>query len=88
MGKLLKAFIKVVNPDDIMSYADLEWSEGQVYNTLGFVREPVGKSPVSFVVDPVTYERKAIGKNVPDDPSLLYFTNFGSAKYRMKLTEY
>jgi hypothetical protein len=27
MGKLLKAFIKEVQPDDIMSYADLEWSE-------------------------------------------------------------
>ncbi len=88
MGKLLKAFIKEVNPDDIMSYADLEWSEGQVYKALGFTREPVGKGPVSFAINPDTYERKAIGKDVPDDPSLLYFTNFGSAKYRLKLTSY
>ena len=26
MGKVLKAFIKEVQPDDIMTYADLEWS--------------------------------------------------------------
>ncbi len=88
MGKLLKFFIKEVSPDDIMSYADLEWSEGQVYKSLGFIREPSGKAPVTFSVNPVTYERKAIGKQSPDDPSSLYFRNFGSAKYRLKLTEY
>ena len=27
MGKLLKTFIRDVRPDDVMSYADLEWSE-------------------------------------------------------------
>ncbi len=88
MGKLLKAFIKDVNPDDIMSYADLEWSEGRVYETLGFTLEPPRKAPVTFAVNPDTYERKAIGKQLPDDPSSLYFCNFGSAKYRLKLTEY
>ncbi len=88
MGKLLKAFINEVHPDDIMSYADLEWSEGQVYKTLGFIREPIDKAPVTFTVNPETYERKAIGKQVPDNPSLLYLCNFGSAKYRLKLTEY
>ncbi len=62
MGKLLKFFIKEVNPDDIMSYADLEWSERQIYKALGFMREPVGKGPVSFAINPSTYERKAIGR--------------------------
>lgn len=94
MGKLLKAFIKEVNPDDIMSYADLEWSEGEVYNTLGFTREHIGKDPVCFTVDPVTWERKAIGKySVPEDgqettEGKLFFRNSGSHKYRLKLTEY
>ena len=50
MGKMLKAFIKDVQPDDIMSYADLEWSEGKVYEQLGFVLEGK-KEPVMFVVD-------------------------------------
>lgn len=50
MGKVLKAFIKDVQPDDIMSYADLEWSEGAVYEQLGFTLEGQ-KAPVMFSVD-------------------------------------
>ncbi len=89
MGKLLKAFINEIRPDDIMSYADLEWSEGEVYRTLGFSREPAGKAPVTFTINPATHERKALGNQLPEDPSkFLYFTNLGSAKYRLKLTEY
>lgn len=94
MGKLLKAFIKEVRPDDIMSYADLEWSEGEVYKTLGFTKENIGKEPVCFTVDPVTWERKAIGKSglMDDNPEItegkLFFRNSGSHKYRLKLTEY
>ncbi len=95
MGKLLKAFINEVSPDDIMSYADLEWSEGKVYKTLGFKKED-GKEAVCFTVNPLTWERKAIRKNTrstdihAEDPSheYLFFKNFGSAKYRLKLTDY
>ena len=50
MGKVLKAFIKDVQPDDIMSYADLEWSEGAVYEQLGFELDG-HKTPVIFAVD-------------------------------------
>ena len=50
MGKMLKAFVDDVNPDDVMSYADLEWSEGAVYEQLGFKLEGV-KDPVLFCVD-------------------------------------
>ena len=50
MGKMLKAFIDDVHPDDVMSYADLEWSEGAVYEQLGFRLEGV-KDPVLFCVD-------------------------------------
>jgi hypothetical protein len=35
-GKLLKHFIKTYNPTRIISYADLRWSEGDLYKTLGF----------------------------------------------------
>ncbi len=88
MGKLLKAFINEVHPDDIMSYADLEWSEGGVYKTLGFKRED-GKEAVSFTIDPDTWERTAIRKNSPaPTEGKLFFRNFGSAKYRLKLTDY
>ena len=80
MGKVLKAFIKEVQPDDIMSYADLEWSEGSVYEQLGFCLE--GKrAPVVFCVD------EQWGR-FPVKPGNRFLQNFGSNKYRLKLTEY
>ena len=84
MGKMLKTFIKEVKPDDIMSYADLEWSAGDVYLQLGFELEGQ-KTPVMFAVDTETWER------VPIKPGMTagtYFQNFGSNKYRLKLTDY
>ena len=50
MGRMLKTFIEDVKPDDIMSYADLEWSWGDAYSQLGFSLEGQ-KEPVTFVVD-------------------------------------
>ena len=96
MGKLLKAFIKDVQPDDIMSYADLEWSEGTVYERLGFKREHLGKEPVLFTVDRRTWERRALRSldklGMTEESSgmteELFFRNFGSVKYRLKLTDY
>ena len=103
MGKLLKAFIKEVEPDDIMSYADLEWSEGEVYERLGFKSEMM-KEPVAFTIDPETWERRAV-KGSLDKLGMtgnklgmtgeklgmtgtFFFRNFGSRKFRLKLTEY
>ena len=62
MGRMLKVFIKEVQPDDIMSYADLEWSEGEVYERLGFEAE-TRKEPVTFTIDPQTWERTAIRRS-------------------------
>lgn len=84
MGKLLKAFIKEVEPDDIMSYADLEWSEGDVYKALGFKAE-MSKEAVDFVVDGGTWERFPVKTGKEGN---LFFRNFGSRKFRLKLTEY
>ena len=86
MGKLLKAFIEDVQPDDIMSYADLEWSEGAVYEQLGFTLEGQ-KEPVMFSVDE-QWRRSPVkaGMTAPSDK--LFYQNFGSNKYRLKLTDY
>lgn len=85
MGRMLKRFIADVRPDDIMSYADLEWSRGEAYRQLGFLPEGM-KGPVSFIVDTDTWERTPVkySQNVKG----LFLTNFGSLKYRMKLTDY
>ncbi len=90
MGKVLKCFIEEINPDDIMSYADLEWSEGFVYQELGFNRESF-KSAVDFTVERSDWKRRPVSKDSANDESdedILYFRNFGSHKYRLKLTAY
>lgn len=103
MGKMLKVFINEVRPDDIMSYADLEWSEGNIYKTLGFRLEG-HKDPVTFIVDKDTWKRVPFrsgttsgtthGTASGTEPVIagstgnLYFRNFGSNKYRLKLTDY
>ena len=84
MGKLLKAFIREVQPYYIMSYADLEWSERNVYRALGFEAE-MEKEAVDFVIDRKTWERSPIRSGKEGN---LFFRNFGSRKFRMKLTDY
>ena len=88
---MLKTFIKDVQPDDIMSYADLEWSAGDVYRQLGFELEGQ-KAPVLFTIDTGTWRRAPVKSGAGDAGALssveTYFQNFGSNKYRLKLTEY
>ena len=86
MGKLLKVFIEEVQPDDIMSYADLEWSEGAVYEQLGFTLEGQ-KEPVMFSVDE-QWRRTPVKTEMTDPSGNLFYRNFGSNKYRLKLTDY
>ena len=38
---MLKTFINEQKPDDIMTYAISDWSEGDVYRKLGFVEEGI-----------------------------------------------
>lgn len=97
MGRMLKTFIEDVKPDDIMSYADLEWSWGEAYSQLGFTLEGQ-KDPVTFVVDgqwrrsPVKPGMTAEADNkeavIAGSTGNLFFRNFGSNKYRLKLTDY
>ena len=93
MGKLLSTFINEVKPDDIMSYADLEWSDGEVYRKLGFSAEST-KSPVMFDIDTIDWSRTpvphagyAASESRPREGHLWYL-NEGSLKYRLKLTDY
>lgn len=39
-SKLLKHFINLYNPTVIISYSDNRWSEGKLYETLGFEKQP------------------------------------------------
>lgn len=65
MGRLLNAFVEHKNPQEVMSYADSDWSVGNAYSKLGF--ELVGKTaPVKFMIDPNTYERYSLKKLLRD----------------------
>lgn len=86
MGRVLKHFINEVAPDDIMSYADLEWSQGNVYRDLGFEKEGT-KEPVEFYISPKDWERIPAKRSEGQEKMLCYI-NLGSIKYRLKLTDW
>ncbi|WP_353720072.1 hypothetical protein [Dyadobacter sp. 676] len=85
LDKLLNAFIREKLPDDIMTYADLEWSDGRSYRQLGF--EKKGEMmPRKVYVNTATGERtgKPFGAgDLPENPPKVYLTvcNLGSIKY-------
>ena len=81
MGKVLKAFEKDVHPDDIMSYADMEWTDGAVYERLGFIEDGI-RPPVQFVIDPVSWVRTALSR-ADSVSGMFYHLNMGSVKYRL-----
>jgi len=56
LSKLIRHFIKIEGPSDIMSYADLDWSLGKGYAKLGF--ELVGQiPPMKIYLDLATMKR-------------------------------
>jgi hypothetical protein len=94
MGKLLNYFVKEQSPQEIMSYADRDWSEGDVYKKLGF-KFAGCTLPIDFVVNPLTFERVSIKKLRrkfgEDSPELnventLIFSNRGNLKFLRRLS--
>jgi hypothetical protein len=80
LDKLLNAFVKERQPDDIMTYADLEWSDGASYRKLGF--EMKGQTPpIPFNLDLETMSRstKILSEQAKEDQVVVY--NAGSLKY-------
>lgn len=51
LSKLISHFIKMHNPEDIMSYADLDWSDGKSYMRLGFCKIDI-LAPQTFCINP------------------------------------
>lgn len=72
---------------DIMSYADLEWSGGGAYSSLGFVNEGL-KSPVMYRIDTASWSRTPVFRTKDDtdiEGRCLYFENFGSTRFRLRI---
>ncbi len=91
MGKVLNTFIRDCSPDEIMSYADIEWSDGSVYRKLGFEFSQI-KPPLTFFVDSKTMERISSIKFGRDNQykglkieDSITISNLGSVKYILRL---
>jgi len=80
VNKLISAFVSDFHPGDLMTYADLEWSEGTSYARLGF--ESISDTgPIGFWLDPVSLNRvskKTSGSTVGNQVSVF---NLGSRKF-------
>jgi hypothetical protein len=81
LAKLLKAFVADFHPDDIMTYADLEWSRGASYEKLGFEAKS-DTPPIRFWLDQHTmrrYSEKQVASLDLADCIPVY--NLGSRKF-------
>lgn len=56
MGKMLQTFLRDVAPDEVLSYSDNEWSDGDVYRKLGFT-EAFRTPPQMYYVNRETFTR-------------------------------
>ncbi len=48
--KLLKNFVKTYDPKKIVSYADKRWSQGELYEKLGFIKSHINKPNYSYII--------------------------------------
>ena len=63
-SKLFKYFINTHNPNEIISYADRRWSNGSLYNVLGFKLEHTSPPNYFYVVNKQRFHRFAFRKDV------------------------
>ncbi|WP_157607675.1 hypothetical protein [Runella limosa] len=81
LDKLLKAFVTELQPDDIMTYADRDWSDGRSYERLGFER--MGATPPhTFWVNPNTWERHYAERLLPNDIGLDWIKVYNSGNWK------
>jgi len=81
LNKLLKMFIDEQAPDDIMTYADADWSDGTNYEKIGFERIEL-TPPLTFELNNETFIRK-----LGDENSKNKIYNSGNWKFLMKLKD-
>jgi hypothetical protein len=79
LSKLIEGFCRLYQPDDLVCYADRDWSDGRGYLALGF-KELGQKPPQFFWLDPQSLTRY-YPSEVQDPRGLLKIWNSGSLKY-------
>lgn len=85
LSKLLNHFIKLHKVDDVMTYADKDWSDGKSYLGLGF--EKVGETkPHEYFIDTKTLKRhNKFTKQESTNPLISVFTP-GSIKLILNIS--
>lgn len=63
-SRLLKQFIKDNKPNEIISYADRRWSEGGLYETLGFTFSGISKPNYFYLINGERKNRFGYRKNI------------------------
>lgn len=81
LSKLIKYYLKQLAPNDLMSYADRDWSVGKAYLSSGFVLE--GETgPADIYLDTDTLQRYFLHRlPVPDLQAYRKIFNTGNLKY-------
>jgi len=63
-SRLLKYFIKTYNPKEIISYADRRWSQGELYETLGFNKDGVNRPNYHYIIGNTRKHRFGFRKHI------------------------
>jgi hypothetical protein len=62
--KLLKYFIKTYQPKQILSYADIRWSQGDLYQKLGFKETHINKPNYWYIINNDRKHRFSFRKHI------------------------
>jgi very-short-patch-repair endonuclease len=71
-SKLFKAFIREHSPQRVISYADRRWSQGHLYNTIGFKQTNIARPSYTYFknklarLDKTLFRKQKIGHLVED----------------------
>ena len=79
LSKLLNAFIKEVEPGDIMTYIDKQFGEGRSYYACGFKKHSETQSQ-QFLINKRTFERTYFRDTSFDDNAFYLTENCGNIK--------
>ncbi|WP_316741940.1 hypothetical protein [Pedobacter antarcticus] len=88
LSKLIRHLINLVKPDDVMTYADLDWSSGAAYEKLGFTlvhTQPASEIWVSRSSGKRYFEHRLPPDFVLDPAEYIPVFNTGNLKYILYL---
>jgi hypothetical protein len=90
LSKLIKHYVQMAKPDDLMSYADRDWSHGKAYLAAGFHLKAI-TAPVRFYLDQTSLKRYSVKQlagslEAAGAGAYLEIFNTGNLKYVLDLS--